>query len=254
MNWDPAQYRKFAAARLRPANDLLARIDLEAPRTIVDLGCGEGAVTRVLHERWPHAELTGVDSSEAMLRVAMGELDTVRWRHGDLALWRPTRPVDLLFSNAALHWLPNHERLFLRLLEGIAIGGVLAVQMPCNFRAPSHTLIADAAMRGPWQSKLAPLLHPPPVAEPSFYYDLLAPVVRHLDIWETEYLHLLQGDHAVAEWTKGTWRKPFLDALTKTERVEFERIYRESVAAAYPPRPDGTVLFPFRRLFIVAHV
>ena len=113
MNWDPAQYRKFAAARLRPANDLLARIDLEAPRTIVDLGCGEGAVTRVLHERWPHAELTGVDSSEAMLRVAMGELDTVRWRHGDLALWRPTRPVDLLI-------MPDH-RHSLEALEDSAV-------------------------------------------------------------------------------------------------------------------------------------
>lgn len=254
MSWNPTQYRKFSAARLRPAIDLLARVELESPRTIVDLGCGEGTATRLLRERWPRAELTGVDHSEAMLRVAMQELDGVRWRHGDLAQWRSPQPVDLMFSNAALHWLPDHERLFLRLLEDIAPGGVLAVQMPCNFRSPSHTLIAEIAMSGPWRAKLHSLVRPLPVAEPAFYYDLLAPVARHLDIWETEYLHLLRGEHAVAEWTKGTWRKPFLDALTKGEQTKFEREYRDRVAAAYPPRPDGAVLYPFRRLFIVAHV
>ncbi len=254
MDWNPTHYRKFSAARLRPAIDLLARIDLESPRIIVDLGCGEGAATRLLRERWPHAELTGVDNSEAMLHVAMQESDAVRWRHGDLAQWRSLQPVDLLFSNAALHWLPDHERLFLRLLEDVAPGGVLAAQMPRNFHSPSHTLIADIAMSGPWRDKLAPLVRPPPVAEPAFYYDLLSPVVRRLDIWETEYLHPLRGDHPVAEWTKGTWRKPFLDALTKNERTKFERAYRDRVSAAYPPGPDGTVLFSFRRLFIVAHV
>jgi trans-aconitate 2-methyltransferase len=250
MTWDPGQYLKFAQPRLRPALDLLAHIDLERAERVVDLGCGTGHITRLLAERWPHAQVTGVDYAAEML--AHSEASSIRWVQADLNRWQPSEPVDLIFSNAALHWLANHGELFPRLLDALAPGGVLAVQVPRNFLAPSHTKIHETVLAGPWRSKLEPLIVPPPVAEPQFYYSLLHRASSSLDIWETEYLHVLEGKDAVKEWTKGTWLARFLDALEEPERSEFEADYARRVAAAYPQQPDGKTLFPFRRLFIVA--
>jgi trans-aconitate 2-methyltransferase len=162
--------------------------------------------------------------------------------------------MDVIFSNAALHWLGGHEDLFTRLAGALAPGGVLAVQMPRNFGAPSHTLMADVARDGPWRRTLEPLLRPAPVSEPAFYYDVLARRGARPVIWETEYIQALEGPDPVKEWTKGTWLKPLLDALAEPQRGGFETAYAERVAEAYPRRHDGITLFPFRRLFIVATV
>jgi trans-aconitate 2-methyltransferase len=251
--WDPAQYLKFVDHRLRPAVDLLSRIDLAEPAEVCDLGAGAGNVTRHLRERWPRAHIVGVDASETMLAKAAA-IPGIDWQRADLAAWRPPRPVDLIYSNAALHWLGDHERLFPSLLGMLAPGGVLAVQMPRNFAAPTHRLVAEAARSGPWRERLEPLLRPAPVAEPAFYYDLLAPRAAALDIWETEYLHVLEGDDPVKEWVKGSWLAQFLEALDEPERSGFEARYAALVAEAYPRRPDGRTLLPFRRLFIVASV
>jgi trans-aconitate 2-methyltransferase len=250
--WDPAQYLKFADHRLRPAVDLLNRIDLDHPGEIYDLGAGAGNVTRLIKERWPGARVTGVDDSAAMLAKAAATAPAITWHQADLSTWSPARPADLIYSNAALHWLGGHERLFPALLGSLAPGGVLAVQMPRNFGAPSHTAIAEAARSGPWRARLEPLLRPAPVADPDFYYGVLAPKAATLDIWETEYLQILEGPDPVKEWTKGTWLKPLLDALPEPERGRFEAHYAGLVARAYPRRADGRTLFPFRRLFIVA--
>ena len=250
--WDPGQYLKFADHRLRPAVDLLNRIDLDQPREVYDLGAGAGNVTRLIKERWPAAHVTGIDDSEAMLAKAAATAPAITWQQADLASWQPSRPADLIYSNAALHWLPAHDRLFPSLLDGLAPGGVLAVQMPRNFGARSHTAIGEAALAGPWRATLEPLLRPAPVADPDFYYDVLAPKVAALDVWETEYLQVLDGVDPVKEWTKGTWLKPLLDALREPERGRFEAAYAALVAQAYPRRADGRTLFPFRRLFIVA--
>jgi trans-aconitate 2-methyltransferase len=250
--WDPVQYLKFAGHRLRPAVDLLNRIDVADPAEVYDLGAGAGNVTRLLKERWPNARITGVDESQEMLAKAAAAAPEIVWQRADLATWRPSRPADVIYSNAALHWLGDHGRLVPVLLSALAPGGVLAVQMPRNFLAPSHTAVSEAVRSGPWRSKLEPLLRSAPVAEPAFYFDLLIRRAAGLDIWETEYLQVLEGDHPVKEWIKGTWLGPLLDALDETERARFEACYAELVAHAYPRRPDGYTLFPFRRLFIVA--
>ena len=250
--WDPSQYLKFAGQRLRPAVDLLNRVDVEDPREIYDLGAGAGNVTQLLKARWPNARITGIDESAEMLAKAAVAAPTITWERADLATWRPPRPADVIYSNAALHWLPDHGRVFPALLSGLTPGGVLAVQLPRNFSAPSHTLIADVARGGPWREKLEPLLRPNPTAEPSFYFDVLAPHAALLDIWEIEYLQVLEGDDPVKEWVKGTWLKPLLDALDQPDRARFEARYAELAARAYPRRADGRTLFPFRRLFIVA--
>lgn len=252
MSWDPAQYLKFADHRLRPALDLLNRVDLESPDTVYDLGAGAGNVTELLARRWPDARVIGVDSSEEMLRKAAERAANIEWEVGDIGSWRPQPPAELIFSNAALHWVKGHRKLFASLMSSVVSGGVLAVQMPRNFGAPSHTSISEAAMGGAWRQKLEPILQPAPVELPPFYIKTLSPLCRSLDVWETEYMQILTGDNPVKEWTKGTWLKPLLDALEEPERSEFESAYAELTAAAYPPQPDGTTIFPFKRLFIVA--
>ena len=253
MTWNPEQYLKFGQPRLRPALDLLTRVPLDAPRSICDLGCGAGNVTRLLAQRWPAAALTGVDDSPEMLAVAARALPSARWVREDIAGWTPAEPCDLIFSNAALQWLPTHETLFPRLLAQLAPGGVLAVQMPRNFASPSHTAVAETIAASPWRAVLQPLVRAQPVATPAAYLDWLAPSAASVDIWETEYLHVLTGADPVKEWTKGTYLRPFLDALPDdAARAAFEAAYAARVAVAYPARTDGTTLFPFRRLFIVA--
>lgn len=253
MSWDPTQYLKFAGERLRPAIDLLGRVPLADPAAVVDLGCGAGNLSPLILQRWPGATLTGVDSSPAMLAKARAEYPQAIFIEADIATWRPAEPVDLLYTNAALHWLDHHETLIPGLLDCVKPGGWLAIQMPRNFGAASHTCIVDAIEQGPWRAKLEPHLRRRPVAEPGVYWRLLQHRVAGLEIWETEYLQVLSGDNPVAEYTKGTWLKQFLDRLDAgAERDAFEADYRARVGAAYPKEADGRTLFPFRRLFILA--
>lgn len=252
MTWDAAQYLKFADHRLRPALDLMGRIGADAPKTIVDLGCGAGNVTALLAKRWPAATVTGLDSSATMLERARADHPSLRFEVANAADWTAQPTVDLLYSNASLHWLDDHASLFPHLFRQVAPGGWFAVQMPRNFLEPSHQSVAEAGRDGPWRTTIEPMIAPPPVAEPGVYVDLLAPEAIELDAWETQYIQMLEGENPVAEWTKGTWLKPFLDALQGAERAGFEAMYRQRVAAAYPPRADGRTLFPFRRLFLVA--
>jgi trans-aconitate 2-methyltransferase len=250
--WDPAQYLRWSDHRVRPAADLIQRIPLERPAHIVDLGCGTGNVTTLLRRIWPEARMTGVDASASMLERARVSDGTVDWRQADIGAWSPDAPVDLLFSNAALHWLEDHGTVFPRLLGFVAPGGVLAVQMPRNFSEPSHTSIVEVARVGPWRERVAHLIRSEPCKAPAYYWDLLAPRAKSLDVWETVYQQALSGDNPVADFVKGSWLKPFLDALDPTEGAAFEAAYRARVERAYPARGDGTTLFPFRRLFIVA--
>jgi trans-aconitate 2-methyltransferase len=187
-----------------------------------------------------------------MLAEAAKIAPGIRWVEGDLRHWVAEPPADLVFSNAALHWLDDHPTLFPHLVAQLEPGGVLAVQMPRNHGAPSHTAMVQAALDGPWRARLEPLLRRAPTAPPDVYHDVLAPLVSRLDVWETEYLHVLEGANPVVEWTKGSALRPLLDALDPSDRADFLAAYARLVATAYPRRPDGRTLFPFRRLFLVA--
>ena len=259
MTWNPAQYLKFEGQRLRPALDLLARVSFASPRTIIDLGCGTGNVTRVMGERWPNAQITGIDSSAEMLVAAQ---ESIRGDHryrfvtADLVTWQPRTLVDLVYSNAALQWLDDHARLFPKIAAMVATRGVLAVQMPNNHAALSHTASIELALRGRWRAKLEELVRPHPVADSRDYYAFLAPHFATINIWDTEYLQVLApraGDeHPVVTWTKRTWLGPFLAALDPSDRAEFLSEYTQMILTAYPSEADGSALFPFRRKFIVA--
>ncbi len=252
MVWNPQQYLKFSGHRLRPAVDLLMRIPDVGVKTVADLGAGAGNVTRLIKERWPDAAVVGVEGSAEMVAAGRKAAPEVEWLQQDLAAWRPAGRYDVIYSNAALHWLPDHETLFPSLIEKVEPGGILAVQMPRNFEAPSHVLIGETALNGPWRSRVEHLVTPPPVREPGFYHRLLAPQSSNIDIWQTEYLQVLEGDNPVKEWTKGTWLTRYMDVLEDAEKAAFEAAYGERVAKAYPRNAQGQTLFPFRRLFIVA--
>lgn len=251
MSWDPDRYLGFHDLRLRPAVDLLARIPLVAPASVVDLGCGPGNVARVLRERWPDAALMGVDQSAAMLVRAHETLPDARWIEADIARWRAESQVDLVFSNAALHWVDDHPALFARLAEMVTEGGVLAIQMPANFDAPSHRLIRELAVASAWAARLSGV-RMGSVLEASDYHQMLAVHFEVVDLWETTYFQQLAGEHAVFEWLAGTTLVPYLDRLNAAEGAEFSGSLKPLLASAYPMRADGSVLFPFKRMFMVA--
>ena len=252
MPWDPIQYLRFDGERLRPALDLLARIPLGAAEDIVDLGCGPGHITKILKSRWPSARVTGVDRSREMLEQAAAGAPEFQWRLADLAEWHPDRPVDLIYANASLHWLDDHQSLFPHLMADLKPGGWLAVQMPRNHDRPSHLAAFEAAEGGPWRARLNPLLRKQPVAEPEAYLRWLSPGASHLDIWQTDYLHLLEGPDSVAAWTQGSLLVPLLEALREDEKEPFLEAYRCRLREAYPSDGEGLTPFWFRRLFLVA--
>lgn len=252
MSWNPQQYLKFSDVRLRPIHDLLARVNLEAPQRIVDLGCGTGTVSAIARARWPNAHITGVDNSQAMLDRARVAVPDVDWQLADLNHWAPAQAVDLIVSNAALHWLDGHAALFPRLLSHLTRGGVLAVQMPAQHEGPSHRIGYDLAESPRWRKRLQPHVRRRPILEAHEYYAALRPLATALDLWFIEYVQALKGDNPVAEFTKGSFVGVWLAELTAEEAREFEDDYRARIAQAYPPAADGSTLFPFRRFFLVA--
>jgi trans-aconitate 2-methyltransferase len=252
MTWNPERYLAFGDQRTRPAVDLLARVPLASAARIADLGCGPGNATRLLLERWPEADVVGVDGSSEMLAKAAGSGLAATWIEADIADWAPDEPLDLIYSNAALHWLDDHASLLPRLMSELRPQGVLAVQMPRNFEAPSHALLRQIARDGPWAERLTGFLEAPQVAASGWYYDLLAPHAATVDIWETIYLHVLEGDDPVLRWTRSTTLRPVMEALDEKWFAAFEAAYAARLREAYPRRPDGRTLFAFRRLFMVA--
>ncbi|HEX2369318.1 MAG TPA: methyltransferase domain-containing protein [Acidimicrobiia bacterium] len=254
MPWDPTSYLRFGGPRTRPAIDLLDRVPAVEPAVVYDLGCGPGNSTALLTERWPKAGVVGVDRSEAMLGEARGRVAGASFVLGDLATWEPDRPGDVVFSNATLQWLDHHERLLPRVVSWVAPGGVLAVQMPRNYHSPSHMAVGEVAAFPRWSGLLEGVARKDPVAEPAVYLDLVGPLVDSIDLWETEYFHVLEGDDPVLNWLRATLLVPLLDALPLEQHEEFLHEVRENLRRIHPRRPDGTTLYPFRRLFLVATV
>lgn len=249
-DWSPSQYLKFEDERTRPSHDLLARVPLTAPQRVVDMGCGPGNSTELLVERFPEAEVTGLDNSPNMLVEARKRLPPARFAEADAGTWVPEPGTDLVFANAIYQWVPDHLAQLPRVVEALPEGGVLAVQMPDNMAEPSHVLMRQTAAEGPWAERLrgAARLPLPPVRT---YYDAFRPVARHIDIWHIAYNHVLDGPEAIVEWVKGTGLRPFIDPLAPAEREDFLTRYLEHIAEAYPPTTDGKVLLRFPRLFMV---
>ena len=251
-DWNPGAYARFRGLRLRPALDLLAQVGDLPEGVVVDLGCGDGAAAEALASRFAGRHLLGVDASPAMLERARGYGTKVL---ADIADWRPETAPALIFSNAVLHWLPDHAALLPRLAGFLAPGGKLAVQMPRQYGAPSHRFLRDIAQAQfpdrfdfhGWQ---------PPVLPAAAYWQMLAPLGR-VSAWESEYVQRLDAvaeGHPVRAFTGATAMRPYLEKLTAAEAAAFCAAYDAALGAAYPIMPDGAALLPFRRVFFVLEV
>lgn len=254
QDWEPNLYLKFAGQRARPAADLIAQIKLDHPQAIIDLGCGTGNSTEQLHRRWPQAQITGLDSSASMLAQARQNHGDWKWIQSSVENWQPEKNYDLVFSNAALHWVANHGVLFPRLLNAVAPGGALAVQMPNNFHSPAHQAMKKVGADSRWAGRLdgaAEKIHVEPI---SFYYDVLRKMAAAVNFWETEYLQIVEGPRAVLEWLRSTAMRGYLERLGDDgERKTFEDLCLREFECAYPPDDEGKVLFPYKRMFLIAY-
>ena len=252
--WDAGQYMKYADERARPFIDLLARVRSEDPARIVDLGCGPGNLTRMLAERWPTTHVIGVDHSPQMLEQAKplaipGRLAFVQ---ADILTWAPEKPVDLIASNAAFQWVPDHQALFARLATMVSPTGVLAVQMPYHFQNPAHLLIEEIKADPRWSATLHGIgLHQQSVMPLTWYVELLHELGFTVDAWQTTYIHVLTGENPVLEWFKGSALRPLLNVLETRSKEEFLLELGNRLKVAYPAKGSVTLL-PFPRLFLVA--
>jgi len=252
MAWDPAQYGKFKAERSRPFFDLLAQLDGISPKTIVDLGCGTGELTAELRRKWPEARVLGLDGSPEMIaNSAPYASERLRFEIGEIENWSPAKPVDLLFSNAAFHWLKDHEQQIKRLAGFVAPEGTLAFQAPNQFREPSHTVIQEVRNGPEWKLLIGSDQSDGYLAKPQWYLETFRELGFEPRLWETIYYHVLQGEDAALEWVKGTALRGVLSKLDRDQQQRFLAQCAEKFRKAYPKRNGGT-LFPYRRMFVVA--
>jgi trans-aconitate 2-methyltransferase len=252
MKWDPQQYARYGDERSRPFFDLVDQIQAKSPASVADLGCGPGNLTATLAERWPGTQVIGIDSSPEMIAQAHRfASEAVSFALAQAESFSAVG-LDLLVSNALLQWVPGHLELLKRWAAELNDGGWLAFQVPANFDLPSHQLMRAIAGSPRWRGQLGEVLrHREPVATPGEYLDLLADAGLRVNAWQTEYLHVLQGDDPVLQWVRGTGLRPVLEILSDTDRASFEASYATLLRDAYPQRSYGTV-FPFRRTFVVA--
>jgi trans-aconitate 2-methyltransferase len=257
--WDPGQYLHFADERSRPFFDLLGRVRAQDPGLVADLGCGPGQLTATLADRWPDAEVRGIDSSAEMIKAARelpqsgghGSAGRLSFAVADVRQWQPERAADVIVSNAVLQWVPDHLQLLTRWAGMLSDAGWLAIQVPGNYDQPSHVVLRELARSDRWRPVLADVSLNRQAADPADYLDLLAGAGCEVDAWETTYLHVLQGEDPVLDWYRGTGLRPVISALPPGQAAEFLADYGKRIREAYPASPYGTVL-PFRRVFVVA--
>ncbi|MCQ7060501.1 trans-aconitate 2-methyltransferase [Escherichia coli] len=246
-DWNPSLYLQYASERTRPAAELLSRVALENARTVVDLGCGPGNSTTLLHQRWPSARIIGVDSSPNMLNEARKALPDCHFVEANISKFRPEQSFDLLYANASLQWVPDHYELFPQLVSLLNDNGVLAVQMPDNWQEPTHVLMREVAYEQGYPDRGRT-----PLPGVHAYYDILTEAGCDVDIWRTTYYHIMESHQSIIDWVSSTGLRPWLQELSESEQRNYLARYHELLQEQYPLQENGNILLAFPRLFIVA--
>lgn len=256
-SWNAEQYLKFGDERAQPCRDLIARIALASPNKIVDLGSGPGNSASMLAERWPDAEITGIDNSAEMIATATKAYPRGKWLRDEISHWASAgqSKFELVFANASLQWVPDHGKIFPQLFDRVAPGGAFAAQMPSNLDAPAMQLPREMAASEKWTRWFPKgFVDNWMVHEPAVYYDALVAVGARVELWDTRFVHIFADAAAIVEWYKGSGLRPFLEAIGDADDcAKFLNEYLAGLRGHYLPRPDGKVLFPFRRIFMIAY-
>lgn len=227
---------------------------MDAPKSIIDIGCGPGNSTQALYQRWPTAEIVGLDNSEEMIKKAREDYPKQKWVLADASRFESDRSYDLVFSNAALQWISNHEKLLLRLFNLLNDKGALAVQVPANIESPLHKALLSVSSRPMWHPFTTGCGQRLNYRHSTYYYDLLSLVVSEIDLWETTYYHVLASHEGLIEWYRGTGMRPFLERLPDdASRKQFEEAIFEECRNDYKIQKDGKILYPFKRIFFIAY-
>jgi trans-aconitate 2-methyltransferase len=251
--WNPDLYLRFKKERTQPSIDLVTRIESNKPKRIIDIGCGPGNSTEILRDRWKRAEIIGLDNSKQMIEKAEESYPRGKWILADASDFDPDESFDIVFSNAALQWMPNHERLIPHLLSLVSPGGVLAFQVPNNQKSDIHQSLYEATLEPRFREYTDRVKHILNYQSGPYYYDLLSPKVTNLEMWETTYYHILDNHEELLNWYKSTGMRPYLEALPDNLVEDFVDSVRGKCKERYTVQSDGKVIYPFNRLFAVAY-
>jgi len=252
-DWNPALYLQFGKERIQPSIDLVSRIDFENPKNIIDIGCGPGNSTQILAQRWPKSKITGVDNSPAMIERAKLDFPNQDWKLLDAGKDEIIDTFDIIFSNAAIQWIPNHFELLNKMKHNLSDNGVIAVQIPLFFDMPLGQSIARISKNKRWSTLTDRVNDLFTIHHQSEYYDILSELFSFIEIWESDYVHIMDSHDSVLEMVRSTGLKPYLERLeSDTDKRDFENMVLADIIKDYPMQKNGKVLFPFKRLFFIA--
>lgn len=253
-DWNPDLYMQFSSERTQPSIDLIGRINQIEPKSIIDIGCGPGNSTQVLVNRWPKTRITGLDSSTAMIKKAKKDYPNQEWIVADALTYEPEIKYDIIFSNAVIQWITNHEKLLTKFHEILSDNGIVAIQIPLFWDMPLGEIINNTAKDDRWKTKTESVSDLFTIHDYSFYYDQLSELFNSIEMWETHYMHILNSHIAILEMMRSTGLKPYLERLDDdSEKNEFEEEVLKKVRNAYPIQKNRKVLLPFKRLFFIGY-
>ncbi len=253
-DWNPDLYLKFDKERIQPSIDLVSRIKIDNPSKIIDIGCGPGNSTQILIQRWPHSMITGIDNSPAMIEKAKKDYSHQNWKIVDAEKDELPDTYDIIFSNATFQWIPDHTRLLKKLFHFLNKKGVLAIQIPLFRDMPLGKAIEKIAGDKRWNSATRGVTELFTIHDYSYYYDQLSLLSGEIDIWETDFMHIMDSHFSILEMIRSTGLRPYLDRLeTGTDKKDFEEEVLMEIVRNYPGQKNGKVIFPFKRLFFIAN-
>jgi trans-aconitate 2-methyltransferase len=252
-DWNPELYLTFNRERIQPSIDLVTRIHADNPKTIIDIGCGPGNSTQILAERWPKAKIVGIDNSPSMIEKAKKDYPLQEWRIVDAGKNTIEGTYDIVFSNAAIQWIPGHAKLMKKLQGLLTENGTLAIQVPMFWDMPLGKSILCIAEDHRWAATTKGVKDLFTIHDCGFYYDVLSKLFGKTDLWETHYMHQMESHSSILEMIRSTGLKPYLEVLqTDRDKSDFEQQVLQNISVDYPVHENGKIIFPFKRLFLLA--